>query len=327
LFTGEGDLGKSNMLQQLQVSSALVQPWFGMEVTKGPTLGIYCEDGEPQVWRRFKNALASLGADWLDVDGQMYWAALVAASVDMTLFYFDGEGGVTPGPGYELLLKYLAEAKPSLCVLDSLYNFFPYNINDTYLAKAFVDNLARLGRQRDCTFIINSHPTKSGIDEGTGQHGARAWHNAVRARAYVEVKDKTDPDSPRIVSHRKNNYGRKLPPFGVRYDLDQHVYILDEEAAEDAKRITGRAAIALELLEKAIDGDGEIPPENRRTPANVRAVRTALWKRYCEQGSISDSDKPDTLDKAFRRASTTLQERGFIGVWGDWVWIARTNRT
>ena len=54
LFTGDGDLGKSTMLQQLQVACALTQPWLGMEVTKGPTLGIYCEDGEPQVWRRFK---------------------------------------------------------------------------------------------------------------------------------------------------------------------------------------------------------------------------------------------------------------------------------
>ena len=100
--------------------------------------------------------------------------------------------------------------------------------------------------------------------------------------------------------------------------------MIDEEATEDAKRITGKAAIALDLLKKAIDEDGEIPPENRRTPANVRAVRTSLWRRYCEQGSISDSDKPDTMDKAFRRASTTLQERGFIGGWGDWVWMART---
>ncbi len=125
----------------------------------------------------------------------------------------------------------------------------------------------------------------------------------------------------------KNSYGPKRKPFAVRYDLEQHVYVLDEEATEDAKRIPGKAAIALDLLRKAIDEDGETPPENRRTPANVRAVRTSLWRRYCEQGQISDSDKPDTMDKAFRRASTTLQERGFIGVWSDWVWMARTNRT
>ena len=100
--------------------------------------------------------------------------------------------------------------------------------------------------------------------------------------------------------------------------------MLDEEATEDAKRITGKAAIALDLLKKAIDADGEIPPANRRTPANVRAVRTSLWRRYCEQGQISDSDKPDTKDKAFRRAATTLQNRGYIGVWNEWVWMART---
>ena len=100
--------------------------------------------------------------------------------------------------------------------------------------------------------------------------------------------------------------------------------VVDEEATEDAKRITGKAAIALDMLKRAIEEAGEIPPSNRRTPVNVRAVRTSLWKGYCEQGSITDSDKPDTQDKAFRRAATTLQERGFIGVWSDWVWEART---
>ena len=261
LLTGEGEIGKTTMLQQLQVSSALGQSWLGMEVTKGPTLGIFCEDGEPQLWRRFKNALTSHGADWGDAEGKMFWTALRSSKVDTTLFHFDGDGGVEFGEGYGLLvtLMDMVEPSPSICILDSLYDFFPYNINDPALAKAFVKALGSLGQKRNCAFIINSHPTKSGIDEGTGQHGARTWHNAVRGRAYIEVKDKTDPDSPRIVNHMKNSYGPKRKPFAVRYDLDHHVYVVDEEATEDAKRITGKAAIALDLLRKAIDEDGETP--------------------------------------------------------------------
>ena len=193
LFTGDGDLGKSTMLQQLQVAGALQEDWLGMKPIEGNTLAVFCEDGEPQVWRRFKNALASHGADWGDVDGKMYWAALRGVRTDTTLFHFDGDGGVAPGPGYELLERYMAEAKPSLCILDSLYNFFPYSMLDQALAKAFVDNLACLGQQRDCTFIVNSHPSKSGLDEGTGRHGVMTWHNAVRARAYIKIKDRTDP--------------------------------------------------------------------------------------------------------------------------------------
>jgi RecA-family ATPase len=215
-------------------------------------------------------------------------------------------------------------AKPSICNLDSLHNFFPYSMLDTYLAKAFVDNLACLGQERDCTFIVNSHPSKSGIDEGTGQHGARAWHNAVRARVYVTIKDKTDPDSPLIVTHMKNQYGPKLPPFGVRYDLDQHVYVLDEEATEDAKSLSVQQQKALKLLKKAIDEAGEIPPGSNHIPANVRCVRTSLWRAYCEQGSITQSDKPDTRRTAFNRAAEVLDNRDKIGVWGDWVWEART---
>ena len=95
-------------------------------------------------------------ASWGDSDQKMYWAALRGASVDTTLFHFDGDGGVAPGQGYDLLVRAMDIAKPSLCILDSLYNFFPYNMLDPWLAKAFVDNLARLGQQRGCAFIINS---------------------------------------------------------------------------------------------------------------------------------------------------------------------------
>ncbi len=245
LLGGEGGLGKTTQLQQLQVAGGLEEDWLGMKPIEGNTLGIYCEDGEPQVWRRFKNALASHTADWGDVDGKMFWAALRGSRVDTTLFHFDGAGGVEFGEGYGLLVTLMDIAKPSLCILDSLYNFFPYNMLDPWLAKAFVDNLARLGQQRGCTFILNSHPSKSGLDEGTGRHGTMAWHNAPRARAYIKSKDRTDPDSPRIISHEKNQYGPKRKPFAVRYDLDQHIYVVDEEATEDAKRITGKAAIAL----------------------------------------------------------------------------------
>ncbi len=322
LFTGDGDLGKSTMLDQLQVAGALEENWLGMKPIEGATLGIYCEDGEPQVWRRFKNALASHGADWGDADGKMFWAALRGSRTDTTLFHFDGDGGVALGPGYELLVRAMDVAKPSICVLDSLYNFFPYSMLDTYLAKAFVDNLACLGQQRGCTFIVNSHPSKSGLDEGTGRHGVMTWHNAVRARAYIKIKDRTDPDSPRIITHEKNQYGPKLKPFAVRYDLEQHVYVLDEEATEDVKRITGKAAIALELLRRAIDEAGEIPPASNHIPPDVRAVRVDLWRRYCYEGQITETDNPDTKQKAFVRASSRLQEAQAIGKWGEWVWLA-----
>ncbi len=78
------------------------------------------------------------------------------------------------------------------------------------------------------------------------------------------------------------------------------------------------------MLKQAIDEAGEKPPTNKHIPPDILAVRTSLWKRFCRQGSISDSDKPDTMDKAFRRASSKLQELGFVGVWDDWVWVVRT---
>ena len=101
----------------------------------------------------------------------------------------------------------------------------------------------------------------------------------------------------------------------------------EKSEAKNTKKLTDAAKIAFDLLQKAIIEAGEEPPASGTIPSDIRVVRTDLWRRYCEQGSITTSDKPDTKDKSFRRAATCLQGLGFIGVWRDFVWIARTDRT
>ncbi len=100
----------------------------------------------------------------------------------------------------------------------------------------------------------------------------------------------------------------------------------DEQVSKRVK-LTGPAKIALDLLAKAIDEAGEKPPASNHIPPDISVCPVSLWKRYCEAGSITVSDKPDSFDKAFKRAAERLQSLGFIGVWDDKVWVVRTWRT
>jgi len=88
-------------------------------------------------------------------------------------------------------------------------------------------------------------------------------------------------------------------------------------------RVTGAAKVALDILKRAICDTGEIPPACNHIPANVRAVKIDLWRRYCYLGAVARSDATqDAKLKAFVRASERLQAAGAIGSWEEWVWPA-----
>ncbi len=118
----------------------------------------------------------------------------------------------------------------------------------------------------------------------------------------------------------------KLEPVDIGMDEDEDtitscVVVPSDEQVPKRAKLTGPAKIALDLLGKAINEAGEKPPASNHIPPDILVCPVSLWKRYCETGSVTASDKPDSFDKAFKRAAERLQSLGFIGVWDDWVWL------
>jgi hypothetical protein len=104
--------------------------------------------------------------------------------------------------------------------------------------------------------------------------------------------------------------------------IDTCVVIPVDSAPGATKAVPASAQTALDLLRKAIIDAGENPPASNHIPPNVKVVSVKLWRDYCYNGTIADSEDLETKSRAFRRASNKLQERKVIGVWKDWVWIA-----
>jgi AAA domain len=88
------------------------------------------------------------------------------------------------------------------------------------------------------------------------------------------------------------------------------------------REISPTARVAFRLLADAINDAGSIPSPSPRIPPNTRTIPDNSWREYCYAGTISDSDKPDSKSKAFRRAVAELQAAHMIGIWRDQVWIA-----
>jgi len=96
----------------------------------------------------------------------------------------------------------------------------------------------------------------------------------------------------------------------------------DGDALGRRPKVSGAAKLALELLERAILDAGEQAPASNHIPRDIGTVPVSLWRSYCYEGTITESDGRDTKRKAFLRVSRRLQELGLIGIWHDRVWIA-----
>jgi hypothetical protein len=87
------------------------------------------------------------------------------------------------------------------------------------------------------------------------------------------------------------------------------------------RKVRGAKKVALDQLRKAIDEAGSVPPTSNHIPPNTRTISVETWRNYAYQGTITESDKPDSRQKAFVRAAKDLQAAELIGKWGDQVWL------
>ncbi len=76
---------------------------------------------------------------------------------------------------------------------------------------------------------------------------------------------------------------------------------------------------ALRSLKKALAEKGHPMPPCSGDRPNV--VSDLIWRDYCGNERISQSDKPDSARKAFDRASAALRNKGIVGYDAGYVWL------
>jgi hypothetical protein len=91
--------------------------------------------------------------------------------------------------------------------------------------------------------------------------------------------------------------------------------------ASRGKKVKGAKKVALDILRKAIDEAGSVPQVSNHIPPKTRTIPIETWRLYAYQGTITESDKPDSKQKAFVRAVKDLQAAKLVGIWGDQAWL------
>ena len=217
LLYGDGGTGKSLLCLELQTCVALGQSFFGIEVTKGTSLGIYCEDDEFEIARRQANINQKYFTDFKEVEQYATWVSRVGE--ENILMSFDGKSIGNKTKFYTQIKKVLVENNPKLVVFDTVSDFFAGNENVRSEVTQFITLLGGLAREHNCAVLVCAHPSRSGM--GTGEGGSTGWSNRARSRMHF----RSDPDRTgvRLLELPKSNYGQRTDDDqGPRLELLWH---------------------------------------------------------------------------------------------------------
>jgi RecA-family ATPase len=215
LISGEGAIGKSILLLQLLVSTALSKPWIGSRWPKpGATIYLGAEDEADEIRRRLEPILEHHGARFSDLIAAGF-KLLAYAGEDAVLAELDRKGRIQPTELFKQLYAEAVALKPSAIVIDPVSDVFLGDEIKRDQVRQFGSLMRRLAIQSNSGVVISAHPSLTGISSGSGLSGSTQWHNTVRARAYFkkpkagnEDDDDNTPDSGRRELHFfKNQYG------------------------------------------------------------------------------------------------------------------------
>jgi RecA-family ATPase len=207
LLSGEGSAGKSILLMQLGAAHVLGKDWALTLPEVGPFLYLNAEDEEGELERRLGAIAEHYGASLAEIMRDYHIVSRFGQ--DAVLACPDRYGQIKPTRLFEELKQAAHDIHPKLIGLDTSADIFGGDEINRTQVRQFLGLLRALAIAGNSAVLVALHPSLTGIKEGTGLSGSTAWHNSVRARAYLtseKTEDNTD-SGLRQLDFKKNNYG------------------------------------------------------------------------------------------------------------------------
>lgn len=231
ILAGDGGLGKSLLLQQLQTACALGVPWLGMATEQCHSLALYCEDDEHELHRRQERINDHYGCRMEDLAGVHMESRPGQDCVLMAFKQWGGDGRKTMM--FDQLAHAAIERKVKILILDTVADVFSGNEVDRNQPRTFIRALRQLALRIGGAVILTQHPSNEGMASGSGRSGSTGWHNSVRSRLYLTKPKGTDEiqTDERLLRTMKQNAGK----FGGKLSVtwDKGVFILTETKAPE----------------------------------------------------------------------------------------------
>ena len=224
ILSGRGGDGKSSLSLQMMVAASIEEgacEVAGLSIAPGPTVLVSYEDVGRRVWGRISGT-----ADALQVPAERLNMVHVVEQMGTPIF------GVQDGvhwhtvprrlPPWGLLWEMIAEAKPTLVVIDPVMAAMLTEGGGPSSVRLFMDALRSEAKAIGCGVLLIAHSTKGHRDNGKKNasgavSGSAGWHDASRGVMALTKKWVLDHNSPESIETWeldavKSNYGA---PFKV----------------------------------------------------------------------------------------------------------------
>jgi RecA-family ATPase len=221
-LNGAGGEGKTLLAQMLATACAIGREWLGLRVLRCKSLLQFCEDDLDEMHRRQEDINRFYGCTFADL-GAMRW--LPRLGYDNALMVFNG-GRAQRSPLFEQLLSAARAHEASLIICDTLADIFTGNENDRGQARTFTQQaLGLLARETRGAVVALAHPSRTGMNSGSGESGSTAWIGTFRSLLYLATPrgegsgadaEPADPDL-RTLTRRKANTARRNEMIELRW--------------------------------------------------------------------------------------------------------------
>lgn len=226
-----------------------------------------------------------------------------------------------------------AKADVGLIVIDTLARALAGdNENEAAAISAVMTQANRIALETGAAVLILHHPGK---DSTRGMRGS----SALKADADVVMRIEQEGEIRRVLLEKsKDGDDGQIGCFQLEQvvlgrDLDGDEIsscIVHETHSEMSARFAKRPVVgsttakALSELEELLIGDQfTLSSGHPRIPQGVQVVQKGAWRSACHAKSLSGAGTDEAEKKAFQRAVQDLEKGGWIGVYGDNVWMVR----
>lgn len=215
---GDGGTGKSTLALQLAVATVLGREWLGRQVMQGRVMYASAEDDSHELHRRLNELCVHFDAGLEELsDLKILPFADKVAELVVT---DERSRKLVTTPVWEAVKAEALAWQPVLMILDSRADFYGGDEINRNQVRAFVSMNRRLAQEVGFGLLMLSHPSLTGMANGSGSSGSTAWNNSVRSRLYfrkpkADDGEALDPDL-RVLSMPKANYGPEMPEVRLR---------------------------------------------------------------------------------------------------------------
>ncbi|MEO0957087.1 MAG: AAA family ATPase [Pseudomonadota bacterium] len=302
MIGGAGGTGKSLLALQLAVATATRGPWIGLDVVApGRALFMSAEDDRDELHRRLDDITRAAGVRMHSLDDLLIRSL---AGEDALLAILNRRtNAFVPTPIYSALDDAMAEAKPTLVVLDTLADLHSGEEEKRAQARQFVGLLRGLAIRHSCAVVVLAHPSLNGISSGSGLSGSTAWDASVRSRLYLEriTEDGYEPDpDARRLRMKKANYG----PVGGEFKLTWR----------DGALVADRPATGIERASASAKAERVFLTLLQLLHEQGRRVSAATGPTYAPKVFAENPQSEGVTKRALAAAMEGLLARGAIKI-------------